>query len=124
MPVDFYERIARGFYTNKEPYPEKPNIPDVLKKAAIHLTDVEIASLPGVIAEHRHATERYGECVRAWNARETDLETQFVADLHAHYGMTGHPKADALYRRAHELGCSYGHSEIVSHYEDLLELVR
>jgi hypothetical protein len=51
------------------------------------------------------------------------LEANFRKDLEHEYGMTGHTKADTLWRLAYERGHSGGYHEIYNEYDDLSVLI-
>ncbi len=52
------------------------------------------------------------------------LQEEFRHDLIAEYKMTHHPKADKLFNKAWDMGCSGGPEEIEYYFRDLVELFR
>lgn len=60
----------------------------------------------------------------AYNNEAGAMAAQFKADLEAEYGMTGHPKADALFSVAWDEGHAYGFAEVAGKYGRFVELAR
>jgi hypothetical protein len=54
------------------------------------------------------------ECIR--------LQEEFRRDLIEKYNMTGHPKADKIFNKAWEFGCSTGYDAVEDYFQDLIEL--
>lgn len=50
------------------------------------------------------------------------LEEEFRKDLIAKYNMTGHPKANKLFNKAWDYGCSLGYDAVEDYFQDLTEL--
>jgi hypothetical protein len=50
------------------------------------------------------------------------LQNEFRNDLIAKYNMTNHPKANKLFDKAWDIGCSLGYSAVEDYFIDLLEL--
>ena len=122
--MSIYEKITAGEYTPKLPYPGKEHKPPLLSKSAGDLSADDIAALPSVREAWAAAQEavRFGRA--AHNDELRDLQKKFQRDLEKDSGMTGHPKADALFAKAWERGHSGGYGEIYGEYLDLVELVQ
>ena len=60
----------------------------------------------------------------AYNTDTQRLLNEFQADLAKEYGVTGNPKEPLLFSKAWELGHAYGVSEVASHYDDLVCLIK
>lgn len=117
------QRISRGEYRNTDVYPSRV----VKPRTVIDLTlvnDAEVAALREEIATYQSRLAAYRDACAAYNAKEHELDDKFRRDLEAENGMTDHPKAASLFAKAWENGHSAGHEEVVTHYEDLLELVK
>ena len=56
--------------------------------------------------------------------KESDVRSEHKAKLEQKHGLTGHPKADRLYRIAWDAGHAEGYHEIEMWYEDLAELLQ
>lgn len=54
-----------------------------------------------------------------YDAEELRLQQKFKDDITAHFGLTGHPKADLLFDKAWSRGKSNGYSEVFYIYDDL-----
>lgn len=115
--------IAAGLYETKLPYPAKPKNPSILSAKAGALSDEELASVPKTKGDHEKAMADYREARAAYDKDEARLLAQFQADLEAEFGVVGHPKADKLYALAWERGHASGLAEVVTHYEELVDLV-
>jgi hypothetical protein len=127
IPIDdatIRERIRGDFYKSKVPYPDNVKKPEVLLKKAADLTSDEIASLTRVKADYEQALLDYKESRARYNEESGRLYSLFRSDVEEANDMKGHPKADLLWSKAWEHGHSGGYGEVLSHYEDLVELVK
>ncbi len=61
---------------------------------------------------------------QAYQKEHFVLMARFKEDLHREYGMDTHQKAPMLFEKAWSLGHSSGLSEVVSYYEELVDLAR
>lgn len=50
------------------------------------------------------------------------LQDEFREDLISEYNMTGHPRANKLFNKAWDMGCSIGYEEVEYCFRDLVEL--
>ena len=50
------------------------------------------------------------------------LQEEFCEDLIVKYKMSHHPKADKLFNKAWDMGCSGGLEEVEYYFQDLVEL--
>jgi hypothetical protein len=58
--------------------------------------------------------------------REENLRFQeeFRSDLLEKYYMSNHPKANAAFNKAWDMGCSLGYGEVEGYFQDFVELFR
>lgn len=63
--------------------------------------------------------EAYDAAKAAYDAEELRLQQKFKDDITAHFGLTGHPKADLLFDKAWTRGHSNGYTEVFYIYDDL-----
>ena len=52
------------------------------------------------------------------------LQDEFCCDLIKKYEITHHPKANKLFEKAWEYGCSSGLSEVEDYFADLVEIIK
>lgn len=52
------------------------------------------------------------------------LEEEFQNDLASEFGVIGNPKVNMLYWIAYDKGHAYGHTEVWSHYQSLVDLIK
>jgi hypothetical protein len=105
--------IRSGKYENKVPY----SIPDM---EPINETKTTIARARELRAAHTTAKV---EQRRLWQAEEGRMIDLLRTDLEAEHGVTGHPKAGVLWSLAWQHGHSGGLQDVVSHYEEFVELL-
>lgn len=51
------------------------------------------------------------------------LQEEFRRDLIEKYNMTGHPKANKIFDKAWDMGCSIGYETVEDFFQDLLDLI-
>lgn len=68
--------------------------------------------------------ERYSAELKAYRENEARRYAEFKADLLEELGVTGHPKADKLFRLAWEMGHSGGFGDVTSYAHDMVELIK
>lgn len=122
---DVFERIQRGDFKNKIPYPDKnhPDLNDLLQKELE--IQKQITLLQAKIEEIGWERRRKLQALRlAWGQEEAKLIGLFRKAVEEEYDMVGHPKADSLWNKAWEQGHSSGLSEVLNAYQDLVELVK
>lgn len=107
------DNIEAGKYRNTVPYSPPDLVIDPEK-----VTIAEAARL-----KEKHKADRAAQR-KAWSEGEGAATALFRADLEAEEGLTGHPKADALWRIAWDRGHSSGYSEILECYEQMVELLK
>ena len=117
------DNLINEAYNTNLPYPARVERPVVLNRKAADLTADEIVTLAQVKADYEAAQDAHVAARTAYNADRGRLEIQFRADVEAENGMTGHPKAALLWNKAWANGHSAGLSDVLTHYEDLVELV-
>lgn len=118
--MNVYDKINNGDYKNKLPYPQNPKKP-YLKKDA---TPAEIRAYADAVENYPVHEEAYKAMQKTYYEESRELENKFIADLEAEFDIVGHPKAGLLYSKAYERGHSGGFSEVLSYYEDLVELLK
>ena len=64
----------------------------------------------------------YNAHLKHYREENKRLQDEFRNDLIEHYGMTGHPKADKIFNKAWDMGCSGGLQDVKYYFEDLVEL--
>lgn len=118
-----YAKLSENYYKTKLPYPTKPKEPKTtvdLSKAS----DEEVAMVRAAMAKFKEEEVAYAARRNEYYEDEARLHAEFRADLEEENGMTGHPKADLLFSKAYDRGCSGGFDDVRSVYEDLVELVK
>lgn len=118
------EKLAAKAYEVTLPYPTTVREPAVLRKTARDLTAEEFATLPQVKADYEIAKAAEKEARDAYYRQMGELTEQFRRDVEAENDMIGHPKASLLWSKAWEMGHSAGLGEVLTYYEDLVELVQ
>lgn len=58
------------------------------------------------------------------SAKADQAEKDLRASLETEFSMTGHPKAEKLWKLAWDYGHAYGDNDIRGYYIDLVELVQ
>ena len=61
---------------------------------------------------------------QAWGEAEAECTQAVIGSLEAEHDMMNHPKRDRLWAKAWEHGHWSGYHEVISYYEDFLELVK
>jgi hypothetical protein len=64
----------------------------------------------------------YNAHMNHYNEERVRLQEEFRRDLIEEYGMTGHPKADKLFNKSWDMGCSLGYEAVQEFFEDIVEL--
>ena len=64
----------------------------------------------------------YNSHMKHYREEVLRLEEEFRKDLIEKYNMTGHPKADKIFYKAWNMGCSLGYQEVEEYFQDLVEL--
>lgn len=111
--MSVHDNILAGKYENRVPRrPEPLNI------------DPERVTIAEADRMRAAREDRKREQYRKHAEEGSRLMAQLRADLEAEHGLTGHPKADAVWNMAWDRGHSAGYTEVASEYEDLAELVK
>lgn len=116
-----YDDVREGKYSVVLAFPEKPGKPERPGPSAGAAAYREYADKLEAW-EKKHA--EYLEARAQWRAEENRMTMKLKADLEEEFGMTGHPKADALWHKAWQDGHSGGYSEVTNIYSDLVELAK
>jgi hypothetical protein len=64
----------------------------------------------------------YNAHMKHYQEEQKRLEDEFREDLIQKYNMTDHPKANKIFNKAWDLGCSDGLEEVEYYFRDLIEL--
>jgi hypothetical protein len=64
----------------------------------------------------------YNAHMKLYQEENLRLQDEFRRDLIAKYGMTNHPKANAIFDKAWDIGCSSGLESVDYYYADIMEL--
>lgn len=65
----------------------------------------------------------YDAHLKHYREENLRLQNEFRRDLIAKYNMTDHPKADKLFNKAWDYGCSLGYSSTEDYFIDLIDLM-
>lgn len=116
------DKVNAGYYETKRVYPgqrpKKPKLPDHPRDFAHLYKEADAAVMADYearIAEWNEQNDRYME-------DKNRLEDLFRKEAIEEVGMTGHPKADALYAKAYDDGHAYGFSEVIGKLDSYAEL--
>ncbi len=122
---DVSTKILDKEYVCKLPYGTKPVKPcGKVDLATAVDADAEFAAVKAALAKYEADMATYKATRDAYNAENSRLQTKFREDVEAENGMTDHPKRDLLWSKAWERGHSSGFSDVLSAYDDLVELVK
>ena len=64
----------------------------------------------------------YSAHMKHYQEESIKLQNEFRKDLIVEYKMSHHPKADKLFNKAWDMGCSVGYEEVEYCFRDLVEL--
>ena len=64
----------------------------------------------------------YGAHMKHYQEENLRLQEEFRKDLIAEYKMSHHPKANQLFNKAWDMGCSGGLEDVEYYFRDLIEL--
>ena len=117
------ENLSSGKYKTTLAYPDKPVKPDSKVDLAT-VSDKEVADRRAALRKYEEDFVAYKAAKLAYGEDEGRLHKLFCDDLEAEHGMAGHPKADKLMNMAYDKGHSGGMGDVVTEYEELLELVK
>jgi len=82
-----------------------------------------LCGLDGVLIEFEVNLPEYESAKKMYHARDAEIHALFVRDLAEEFGMSDHPKKDAVFALAWEYGHSGGYTEVHNYYMDLVGLV-
>lgn len=107
-------------YRNKD-YPSRPEKPYLRRGTE---TAESVRKFADDLAIWETQMVEYNRLVDLYNIRQRKLEDKFKIDVLAEYGLTDHPKAEAVFALAWEEGHSCGYSEVEIWVGRLAELVK
>ena len=84
--------------------------------------DDEFQSPKNCVEEYILDEISYNAHLKHYREENKRLQDEFRRDLIEHYEMTGHPKADKIFNKAWDMGCSLGYQAIQEYFEDFVEL--
>jgi hypothetical protein len=64
----------------------------------------------------------YNSHLKHYQEENLRLQEEFRNDLIEKYNMTGHPKANKIFNKAWDLGCSLGYQSVEEYFQELVEL--
>jgi hypothetical protein len=118
--TDVYNKWIAGEYKNTLPYPDAPARPKLGSKP----TSEEARA-------YAEALDKYDVLVKAYNVKRNEyhtqtyeLETKLRADLEEENEVVGNPKAGRLWDIAWDRGHSGGYGEVISNYNELVDLIK
>ncbi len=117
------DKIKSGQYNNKLTY-KFPIEPKVLWKAAYHLTQEDIESLPIIKEKYNREYQLAKEAASAYEAESARLLMVFKQDCEDETGLSTHPKKDRLFELAYDMGRSAGLPSIWDYYLKFYELLK
>ncbi len=107
-------------YRNKD-YPTKPEKPYLKRDTETAATVREYAD---ALAAWETSMVEYNRLKTIFYNKQSELEAKFKVDVLAEYGLTGHPKANAVFELAWDEGHSSGYSEVEIWVAKLAGLVK
>ena len=135
---DLRTRVINGDFESKLPYPSKSdfdrfyvyNKGQVIENG-VRFDDADTRATKtaewkrlGYTVEIVNDTVGLRATRNAYNDDVRRLEKEFKAALEDDNGMTGHPKADILFSKAWDHGHANGYAEVITCYDDLIDLVK
>jgi hypothetical protein len=78
----------------------------------------------GCVEEYVLDEVSYNAHLKHYQAENKRLQDEFRKDLIEKYEITGHPKADKIFNKAWDMGCSLGYQTIQDYFEDFIELFK
>ena len=84
--------------------------------------DEDFNSPKGCVEEEVLDEISFNAHMKLYNEENLRLQEDLRRDMIAKYHMTGHPKADKLFNKAWDMGCSGGLEEVEYYFRDLVEL--
>ena len=123
MGVSLYDRIYAGDFNPKSAYPDKPKVPEILKKKAHDLTDAELASIPRLRNEYEAACAEAVDLREKYNSEVSHLHSDFYKALCEEYGVNpDDPFVKGMMSLAWDKGHANGYSEVASIFDDFIPL--
>jgi len=111
--MSVWDNLRDGKYENKVPY-SLEKVPVDEDKMTVRQAREHVES-----EKQRQRDQR-----RVYQEEEGRLRDLLRYDLEVENVVTGHPKANLLWSMAWDRGHSGGYSDVISNYEDLVELVK
>lgn len=111
-------------YTIKDEYPQKPPYPKVLRKVVSTLTEDELNTISSVKKEYEKNLELYERKISDYNSKQKKLKENFYNDLKSTFNITDDKLHSRIYSYAYDLGHSEGLHSILSHYEEIVYVIR
>ncbi len=109
-------------YKNHDPYPVPPRRPHL---GMNEQSDVEkVKKYAAELEQYNKDVIPFEEALREWRRKEADLVEKFRKDALIRLGLSAHPKASLLYKKAWDHGHANGLSEVYWWLKDLAELLQ
>lgn len=120
------EKLEANAYTIKRQppiMPRKPSTPTWFAGRSIedHLNDVR--AYEQAVRQFADDVAAFKLDMQSYDTRCAELEAEFKADLFEDLGITGHPKAELLYHKAHERSHHEGRRGVYETAADLVGLI-
>jgi len=95
----------------------------ILQCAAHEWPDIK-GNYIGYTVEHELDKLAFNVAKQTYANRFALLTDEFKRDLFEEHGVTGHPKAELAFKLAWDYGHSSGLNEVVSYFEELVDLIK
>lgn len=125
MNEDIYELIRSGKYKNQVPYPGSLKKPNILRDSLSGLTQEELSSIRKIKDRFEKEQEAHIDKMHSYNEGESDAVALFWDDVCTDYGVDREdPFVVEMKRLAWQEGYGNGLSEVLIHFDELMELYR
>lgn len=118
--LNLQDKIISNVYVSNYKMPPRPKSPVYPKTS----TPEDYRAYADALEKYQAEMEAYRRARKEALAEENRLHKQFRADVEAEYGTAGNPKSDLLWDLAWRYGISSGLSEVLTYYDDLVDLIR
>ena len=115
-------------YKHKLPYPIKSSVAQGLqvntRKMTLDEVLAKIDTWRSNIISHYNEMDIYKQKRAEYDAEENSIYEQFKKDLFKELGISRHPKAEALFKKAWDDGHHAGYEEVYACACNLVDLIR
>ncbi len=118
---DVRMKIRDGYYdvTTTIKYPKPPNKPLLPQEH----TSEELKQYTNELEKYETKQEIYKHRLKTYNKLKVEKMQLFMKEALEECGLTGHPRADKAYSYAWEEGHSAGIAEVLSHLEEIADVL-